>query len=52
MTTHRGVPISLCDTCHREHPQDKRHCAVCGRPSASINDNGRCTRPACREAKA
>ena len=19
MTTHRGVPISLCDTCHREH---------------------------------
>ena len=19
MTTHRGVPTSLCDTCHREH---------------------------------
>ena len=19
MTTHRGVPITVCDTCHREH---------------------------------
>ena len=26
-------------------------CGCCGRPSAFINDNGRCTRPACREAK-
>ena len=28
------------------------NCGCCGRPSAFINDNGRCTRPACREAKA
>ena len=28
------------------------NCDICGRPSAFINDNGRCTRPACREAKA
>ena len=27
------------------------NCGCCGRPSAFINDNGRCTRPACREAK-
>ena len=28
------------------------NCGCCGRSSAFINDNGRCTRPACREAKA
>ena len=28
------------------------NCGCCGRPSAFINDQGRCTRPACREAKA
>ena len=28
------------------------NCGCCGLPSAFINDNGRCTRPACREAKA
>ena len=28
------------------------NCGCCGRPSAFINDNGRCTRPACREATA
>ena len=28
------------------------NCGCCGRPSAFINDNGRCTRPACREAMA
>ena len=28
------------------------NCETCGRPSAFINDNGRCTRPACREARA
>ena len=28
------------------------NCDICGRPSAFINDDGRCTRPACREAKA
>ena len=27
------------------------NCGCCGRPSAFINDQGRCTRPACREAK-
>ena len=27
------------------------NCACCGRPSAFINDQGRCTRPACRETK-
>ena len=27
------------------------NCGCCGRPSAFINDNGRCTRPACRETK-
>ena len=27
-------------------------CGCCGRPSAFINDNGRCLSPACREAKA
>ena len=27
------------------------NCDNCGRPVAFINDNGRCTRPACREAK-
>ena len=49
MTTSNGVPITLC---HREHPQGKRHCEICGRPSAFINDNGRCLAPACcREAK-
>ncbi len=41
----------LCDECHREHPQGKRHCEICGRPSAFIQDNGRCLSPACREAK-
>lgn len=51
LTTHRGVPITLCATCHREHPQDKRHCDNCGKPSAFIQDNGRCLSPACREAK-
>ena len=28
------------------------NCGHCGRPVAFINDQGRCTRPACREAKA
>ena len=28
------------------------NCGCCGRPSAFINDQGRCTRPACREATA
>ena len=28
------------------------NCGRCGRSSAFINDNGRCARPACREAKA
>ena len=51
-TTPNGVPITVCATCHREHPQGKRHCDICGRSSAFINDNGRCTRPACREATA
>ena len=50
-TTPNGVPITVCATCHREHPQGKRHCDICGRPSAFINDNGRCLAPACREAK-
>ena len=27
------------------------NCGCCGRPSAFINDNGRCLAPACREAK-
>ena len=51
MTTPNGVPITVCAECHREHPQGKRHCEICGRPSAFINDNGRCLTPACREAK-
>lgn len=34
MTTPNGVPITVCATCHREHPQGKRHCLA----------------PACREA--
>lgn len=51
MTTPTGVPITLCDTCNREHPQGKRHCEICGCPSAFINDDGRCLSPACREAK-
>ena len=50
-TTPNGVPITVCGTCHREHPQGKRHCGHCGRPSAFINDDGRCLAPACREAK-
>lgn len=25
MTTHRGVPITLCAECHREHTQGVRH---------------------------
>ncbi len=49
--TPNGVPITLCDTCHREHPQGRRHCDICGRPSAFIQDNGRCLALACREAK-
>ena len=28
------------------------NCDNCGRPSTFINDNGRCTRPACRETTA
>ena len=28
------------------------NCGCCGRPSAFINDHGRCTRPACRETTA
>ena len=28
------------------------NCDNCGRPSAFINDQGRCTRPACKEATA
>ena len=28
------------------------NCGCCGRSSAFINDDGRCTRPACREATA
>ena len=28
------------------------NCGCCGRPSAFINDQGRCTRPACKEATA
>ena len=28
------------------------NCGCCGRPSAFINDDGRCLSPACREAKA
>ena len=51
-TTPNGVPITVCATCHREHPQGKRHCGCCGRPSAFISDDGRCLAPACREAKA
>ena len=39
-TTPNGVPIILCAECNREHPQGKRHCDICGRPSAFINDNG------------
>ena len=27
------------------------NCGCCGRPSAFINDNGRCLAPACRETK-
>ena len=43
-TTPNGVPIALCDTCHREHPIGKRHCESCGRPSAFISEatNGLC----------
>ena len=67
MTTPNGVPITVCAECHREHPQGKRHCVICGSPSTfiddegrcpkpacigtTINDNGRCLAPACREAK-
>ena len=53
-TTPNGVPITVCATCHREHPQGKRHCDICGRPSAFINDDGRCllcAHPVGREAK-
>ena len=50
-TTPNGVPITLCAECHREYPRGKRHCVICGRPSAFIQDNGRCLSPACREAK-
>ena len=35
MTTPNGVPITL----------------ICGRPSAFINDDGRCLAQACREAE-
>ena len=54
MTTPNGVPITVCAECKEwleAHPQGKRHCEICGRPSAFINDNGRCLAPACREAK-
>lgn len=30
-TTPTGVPITLCDECHREHPQGKRHCEIAAR---------------------
>ena len=40
MTTPNGVPITVCATCHREHPQGKRHCDICGRTSKFINDEG------------
>ena len=53
-TTPNGVPITVCAECHRwlrEHPQGKRRCVICGRPSAFIQDDGRCLAPACREAK-
>ena len=50
-TTPAGVPITLCATCHREHPQGNQHCDNCGRPSAFIQDSGRCIRPECREDK-
>lgn len=50
-TTPNGVPITVCAECHREHPRGVRHCDICGRPSAFINDDGRCLAPACREAK-
>ena len=52
MTTPTGVPITVCAECHRwlrEHPQGKPHCEICGRPSAFIQDDGRCL--ACRGAK-
>ena len=51
MTTPNGVPIILCAECHREHPQGKRHCEVCGRPSAFISEatEGLCL--GCKAAK-
>ena len=39
MTTHRGVPISLCDTCHREHLMQalpKEASRTIGQPAETI----------------
>lgn len=37
------VTLIDCDECSQEHPETRRHCAVCGRPSLFINPTGTCT---------
>lgn len=37
--TQTGIPIIHCDTCRLYHPQGRRHCTVCGKPTLFINPN-------------
>lgn len=41
-TTPTGIPITECDDCGYTHPITRSHCVECNRPSAFIDESGRC----------
>ena len=41
-TTPTGVPIILCLKCRLYHPDGRRHCQKCGKPTLFINPAGNC----------
>lgn len=40
--TQTGVPIIHCGTCRLYHPDGRRHCNECGKPTLFINPQGIC----------
>ena len=41
-TTQNGVPIIDCTQCGGTHPEPRKHCMSCGRPSLFINPQNLC----------
>lgn len=45
-STPTGIPIILCATCQRTHPQNRAHCTQCGRASLFLTQ-GKCRNHQC-----